>query len=372
MNQRLRYAFAIALALGIAHGAEAQAQYHYPAGYGGYGWGGWGGGGATPGSSMARGMGVYAAGAGMYNQQTAVARSINADTTMRFNEYMYQSSQVAAKKHAEMLQNDRKLTNEQYNKINDRIRNNPDKHDIETGDALNTAVEEIEDPRVYARNLARANTRIGGQTIRGIPFRYAPGCITVSISDLTQGPPPKALMTAAFDDDRAAFKGVGQELRNNLNTGETPNPATVKKALTMINAVEAKADNILPRNTPERDEADRYLKALHGLIAMLETPSLEFLLAGVEKHPEATLGDLLSFMTAHNLRFGEAKTPEQLMIYMKLYPMLAELRDQAASSLAAAPAPNPQSGAVGEFFSGMNYSDLKKKAPAPPPPGTQP
>ncbi len=372
MNRRIRYALAITVALGIAHSASAQAQYHYPAGYGGYGWGGWGGGGATPGSSMARGMGVYAAGAGMYNQQTAVARSINADTTMRFNEYMYQSSQVAAKKHAEMLQNDRKLTNEQYNKINDRIRNNPDKHDIETGDALNTAVEEIEDPRVYARNLARATTRIGGQTIRGIPFRYAPGCITVSIGDLTQGPPPPALMTAAFDDDRAAFKGVGQELRNNLNTGETPNPATVKKALTMINAVEAKADNILPRNTPERDAADRYLKALHGLIAMLETPSLEFLLAGVEKHPEATLGDLLGFMTAHNLRFGEAKTPEQVTLYLTLYPMLAELRDQAASSLAGAPAPNPQSGAVGDFFSGMNYGDLQKKAPAPPPPGTQP
>ena len=269
MSQRFRFAAAVAIALFAANGATARAQYgYYPRGYGGAGWGGWGGA-QTPGSSMARGMGVYAAGAGMYNEQTAAARSMNADTTMRFNEYMYQSSQVAAKKHGEMLQKDRNLTIEQYNKINDRIRNNPDKHDIETGDALNTAVEEIEDPRVYSRNLARATTKIGGEMIRKIPFRYAPGCITVSIGDLTQGPPPPALMTADFDDDRAAFKGVGQELRKDLETGETPNPATVKKALTMINAVEAKADKILPANTHERTEADRYLKALHGLIAML-------------------------------------------------------------------------------------------------------
>ena len=164
----------------------------------------------------------------------------------------------------------------------------------------------------------------------------------MSIGDLTQGPPPQALMTSDLDDDRAAFKSVGQELRKTLETA-MPGSATVKKAPAMINGVEAKADKILPANTPERTEADRYLKALHGLIAMLQTPSLEFLLAGVEKHPEATLGDLLGFMTAHNLRFGEAKTPEQVALYLNLYPMLDDLRDQVAPALAGAPAFQSQS-----------------------------
>ena len=40
----------------------------------------------TPGSSLARGMGIYAAGAGQYNVQTAQARSINANTRMKYNE----------------------------------------------------------------------------------------------------------------------------------------------------------------------------------------------------------------------------------------------------------------------------------------------
>jgi len=310
-------------------------------------------------------MGVFAAGAGMYNEDTAAARSMNANTTMRFNEYMYQSSQVAAKKHGEMLQKDRNLTNEQYNKINDRIRNNPDQHDIYTGDALNTAVQDIENPRVYNRNLARATTKIGGEMIRDIPFRYAPACITVSIDDLTQSPPPKVLLSSDFDDVRAAFKSLGQELRKDLETGETPNPATVKKALALINATETKADMILPRNTPDRNEADKYLKALHGLIAMLQTPALDIVLAGVEKHPDATLAELLGFMGAFNLRFGEAKTPSQRLAYTTLYPLLDQLRDQTAPDVASAPPQNPQSGAVGEFFSPMDYNDLQKRAPHP-------
>jgi hypothetical protein len=79
MTTRNRWLAILTMALGATHGASAQAQY----GYGAYG--GWGGGGQTPGSSLARGMGVYAAGAGQYNVQTAQARSINANTAMRYN-----------------------------------------------------------------------------------------------------------------------------------------------------------------------------------------------------------------------------------------------------------------------------------------------
>src|SRR3954451_663746 len=68
-------------------GTWAHAQYRYPAGYGGGG--GWGGGGATVQGSIASGMGNYAAGAGAYNVQTAQARSMNAQTAMQWNDYMY-------------------------------------------------------------------------------------------------------------------------------------------------------------------------------------------------------------------------------------------------------------------------------------------
>src|SRR5262249_3829406 len=68
----------------VVQGGGASAQYGYPVGYGAYGWGGWGGGGETVQGSIARGLGVFAAGAGQYNQQTAIANSINTDTVMRW------------------------------------------------------------------------------------------------------------------------------------------------------------------------------------------------------------------------------------------------------------------------------------------------
>ncbi len=129
--------------------------------------------------------------------------------------------------------------------------------------------------------------------IRDIPFRYAPGAITVSIHRITQGKPPAALMTDQFAEDRATFRVLGKDIRQHLDAGEKPDPEVIKKAQAVINAVEAKAEKILPANTPETTEAEKYLKALHGLIGMLDTPALDVILSGVEKHPEATVGELL-------------------------------------------------------------------------------
>ena len=87
----------LAAALAAGHGSEARAQWGYPGGFGMCGWGGWGV--DTPEGSLARGMGAYAAGAGFYNKATAIADSINADTIMRFNEYIYESNKEANRRY---------------------------------------------------------------------------------------------------------------------------------------------------------------------------------------------------------------------------------------------------------------------------------
>ncbi len=246
------------------------------------------------------------------------------------------------------------------NEIQAKLRDHPSQHDIYMGNALNVAVEEIEDPRVYSKNLNKAKVRIGGKMVRDIPFRYAPACITTTISQIIQGPPPAPLMTADFDDDRAAFKELGMEIKSSLKNGDAPRSETVTKALAVVNAAEAKADRVLPRNTRDRNDADKYLKSLHGLLTLLQTPALNVLLSGVENHPEATLGELLAFMSAYHLRFGQAKTPAQQVAYDTLYPMLVDLRDEVAPALAGTPPSKADPAAVGEFFSQMSYDDLRK------------
>src|SRR3954451_4338762 len=83
MFRNFRWCFAF-LIMAAVPGVSAQAQYG--------GWGGWGGA-STVGGSMARGMGVNKAGAGIYNMDTAAARSMNANTAMQVNEYMSQVNQ---------------------------------------------------------------------------------------------------------------------------------------------------------------------------------------------------------------------------------------------------------------------------------------
>jgi hypothetical protein len=60
----------------------------------GWGWEGWGGWTSTPEGSLAQGMGHYYTGAGIFNERTAIADSIDADTMMRWNDYIYQANKA--------------------------------------------------------------------------------------------------------------------------------------------------------------------------------------------------------------------------------------------------------------------------------------
>jgi hypothetical protein len=366
---------ALVLALVAVQGASARAQWGYPGGYGGYGWGGWGA--SSLQGDMARGLGVYAAGAGYYNQQSAIANSINTDTVMRWNQYIYESQMESNRIYWANMAKQRAQTNQAADQIKDRLRNNPSPNDVYRGDAMNVAFDEINNPRVYAKALEAGKVKIGGQLIRNIPFQKASAAITVSIHQLTKGGPPKALLTSDFDQERTQLKAMGQKLRKEIEEGKNPDEETINKMLTLINQTEAKADKILPPHTRDHIEADRFLKALHGLIAMLNTPAMDVLLSGVENRPEATLAELLSFMNSFNLRFGVASTPTQKQVYDQLYPKLVDLRNEVGPALAATTSSTsaPKGTEPGDFFQGMSYKDLQKKAPAPPapsPPGGKP
>src|SRR5262249_34413257 len=130
------------------------------------------GGGATVQGDVARGLGAFAAGAGVYNQQTAVANSINTDTVMRWNQYMWLSQQEASRRERMRMAERRYGNTKAHEQIYQRLRNNPEARDVASGDALNVALLEINDPRVYTKALQSAKAKVGGALIRDIPFKY--------------------------------------------------------------------------------------------------------------------------------------------------------------------------------------------------------
>jgi hypothetical protein len=115
-------------------------------------------------------------------------------------------------------------------------------------------------------------------------------------------------------------------------------------------------------------EAEKYLKALYGLVRMIDSPSYDVYLAAADVQPTAPLCELLIFMHAFNLRFGEAKDPDLREGYAQLYGMLSELRQavnpppDAVYKAATAPPP-PVDNRVTNFYANMNYQHVGAGGP---------
>ena len=308
-------------------------------------------------------------GMGRYNVETAQARSINSQTAMMWNQYIYESKLQAQKVWAEKENREQAKQKGDYKAIQDRVRNSPTSIDIEKGNALNIAIDELSNPKLF-RNAVYygSKVKVGGEDIRDIPFQYASAAISTSVHQLTQGDPPAALLRDEFGPDREKIKAITAELRKEGEELGTHKPETIKKAKDQIMATKAKVEATFPQNSQERRDAEKYIRAIYGLASMLETPAVNVLLAGVEKRPDATLGDLMDFMATYNLRFGAAETDRQKAVYRKLYPMVARLRDE----IVPVPGSNPPSGPptnpaiAGEVFERDRLQHHRKQDPPTP------
>src|SRR5271166_1269500 len=169
-------------------------------------------------------MGSFLMGAGFYNEQTAVADSINTDTVMRWNEYVHEAQENLNRKRGQRTAQARERTTNLNDSIQKRLRDNPEPRDIFQGSALNVALEEINDPRVYAKALQGAKVKIGGQKIRIIPFRYNAAALTVGLHQLASGTFPPSLSTPEFEAERAALKALDEQISQQVDDDKEPDP----------------------------------------------------------------------------------------------------------------------------------------------------
>jgi hypothetical protein len=376
MLRSLKWSIGAGMLLAFAS-AEARAQYGYPGGYGGYGWGGWG---ATPQGSMARGLGAFAFGAGQYNLNTAQANSINADTAMRWNQANWETQHAINISSYYRRIRRRDKNNAAQAEIYDRLRNHPSSADIEDGDALNVALDELTNPKVFGTSIGTITAPLSGQIIRAIPFEHASEAVTVCLDQLTgeEGWPPalrepgfapyrdeihKAILVALEEDDKG-----------------TLTPPTIDKVTEAVAKLKAKFEATIPKNSPDYIPASNHIKALAGEAKMLHSPQVEEILAALDKYPGTTVGDLLMFMHAYNLRFAPAKDVRQREIYQQLFPILDGVRDRAtagsgvagkvqevtegtlaAASQAAGKAKSALGSAASSFFQGMGWEHVQGK-----------
>jgi hypothetical protein len=298
---------------------DARAQYGYPSGYGGYGWGGWG---STPQSSLARGLGYFNMGRGAYNEQTAVARSINTDTVMRWNQYAYQSHVTASNSYRARLLARRTSINRARAETQEQLRDNPSNRDITDGDALNLLLGDL--TNAANSSTRRITTPLRHELIPEIPFAYASEGITICLDHMTMNEQwPLALRVEDFKPEREGLRKAVQVALEEDKKGDLE-PATVEAVQAAVDRFRLKFEKLVPQSSPDYIPAHDTIKAMAGLTKMLYSPKVEEILAELEDYQGTTLGDLLSFMQAFNLRFAPANSFRQRQIYLKLYPMLAE------------------------------------------------
>jgi hypothetical protein len=344
----------------VPPGGSAQAQYNYPygAGYGGYGFGGWG---QTPQGSIAAGMGAFAAGAGQYNYQTAAANSINADTVMRWNSYMWASQNSLNREHYARMVAKNESNKAATDAIATRIRDNPTNVDIDRGDALNAVLQQLTYPKVMeGSGLAQATGSIPAKAVRNIPFRYAPAAVVICI-DRYRNDIPELLKSKQVEKEREAFATLVKAAVAKIKAGEEVSPDELAKLRATGMALYKKVDTGLP-DVPysERKAALDYLKSLKAFFKMLLNPEIAQALRDLERVETTTVGHLVAFMHTYNLRFGPATTPEQRAVYRTIYPLLRTDRDKlyARAGISANPEPPPVPLNPTEIFRGIEDKNL--------------
>ena len=83
---------------------------------------------------------------------------------------------------------------------------------------------------------------------------------------------------------------MDQQLFEQIDDDKDVDTALVNKFLAAIYATEERVAKTLPATGLNAPEADKFLKAIHGLVVMLKTPAIGDLVAGVDKRPDASLG----------------------------------------------------------------------------------
>jgi len=364
----------------MATGGGAQAQFYYPGGYGytGYGFGGWG---STPQGSILRGLGAYAEEEGVYNYDTAVADSVEANTAMRLNQYLWNSELEARRRYASQQAARLNLNNSQAKAREYRLRNNPSPEDIDSGAALNLILHQLTDPKVIGGSgLRMADAKVPASSIRGIPFRDETDAITLSLDQLTDPKSwPLPLRSDAFTPEREAYQKAIDDALAEDKEG-TLKPETVARVRNAVATLARKVEAAIPKTQqPDHLQATNYVKGLAGLSRMLERPNVEAVLAQLEKMESTNVGNLVAFMHTYNLRFGPATTPKQSAVYRELYPTMVDQRDKIlgkptdANGEAAPPPPVENPTAI---FHGLDPNHLYPKppstSPTPAPPAADP
>ncbi len=294
--------------------------------------------GSTAQGDYLRGVGVASMGMGVYNRDTAIANSINADTAIKINEYIYGCLMNENKMNAEHRQMIAQRAKDLMNKIRDRIAQHPEARDVRVGDALNEILRQLGNPKIQETTSRSTAVPLSVEEVRRIPFKLGPkGVSRFSIARLTakgKGHWPEAFQDNRFDYDRRKLeKALDNVLEQQYNRNLQLESIKVLEAA--VDGLEVRLEQVVGKSSDRLYlEARDRLKEMKETVEMLKFSDIEQALGELDRYAGTTVNDLRVFMLRHGLQFANASTPDERELFPQLYAKLGEQRDRVTQGLA--------------------------------------
>jgi len=271
-------------------------------------------------------VGIAAMGMGIYNEKTAIAESINVDTTIRWNEYVAAVAETMTRKYAARRDFLSTRNKEMDKKILDRLRENPEARDVLTGDALSTVMDQLMDPKIAESSYRSAEVPLSVDVIRRIPFRLGESAETFSMNRLTikgKGKWPVAFQDKRFASELRWFEKAVDTALDQAVDGKAQ-LSSIKEIQTSVEQLARKLDEVVdPKNDQQAyAEAAWRLKELRATTRLFETQKIQQAIGEIDKYSGTTVNDLKIFMRKYGLRFGRADSPDERKLYPELYETL--------------------------------------------------
>ncbi len=351
MQRCIRLSVGLVIAFALT-GRDVHAQW----GHDGWGFMGWAP--ATPESAELQSAGIFAMGAGIYNLKTAQANNIDAQTAMKFNDYVADVTRESARIHAERVNRQIARNRALYDARQRQLRESPTLRDIETGDALNAAVADLSDPRIGISALRAYSAPVPASLIAEVPFVNAAERVTLMLDGLrTSIKWPEVFEDPRFSSDQKTFDELVARLREESYEGEL-SPRSLRDASTFVNNLQAKVEAQPLKDPLDQKDALKFVKAATSLIRLLERPNIQPAILELKKIQDTRIANLLGFISAYNLRFGAATTIKERQAFRQLFELLDQTRDQILAEAkidTKAPAPAGPSDAS-NFFDKVNQN----------------
>jgi hypothetical protein len=281
----------------------------------------------VPGDTL-RGEGVMYHGAAVYHLNAAAARSMDADTRLKFEQAAYQALQEYNRQRAQRLASAVAKSSARLEDVQRRLREAPTDSDVAGGDALNAALADLADPQISPERWASVPIPLEPGIAKRVPLRHSTAGGVLSLRRLTVADGwPIALRYETLSAPRDGYSAAVARLMAECRERRLA-PESIEAVGAAARDLSAQVEPAL-RSAPSayRAEGRRFADRLARQAATLtRSVFVEDLLAELDIYRGATVGELVDLLRRYRLHFGPAEDPVERELYLVLFPALIAQR----------------------------------------------